>query len=274
MTFDLHCHSYYSDGDLSPTDLVSKAVESGVTTLALTDHDTLDGIAEGALASARANLNFVTGVELSCTWNGLLIHVVGLNVELNDSNLLEAIEENKNRRLQRAEAMFVDLERHGLDVREEVMRMLAGRGVPTRPHFADALIALGKAKDKKQAFKRFLVKGKPGYVPMQWPDLNVVGHAITSAGGVAVLAHPLRYKLTRTKLCLLIKDMLSAGVSGIEVSTASTDLQQMSMLADLANKYNLLASIGSDFHSDHQPWARLGRVDPLPNNVTPVWQAF
>jgi len=136
------------------------------------------------------------------------------------------------------------------------------------------LVEQGYAKDKKQAFKRFLVRGKPGYIPMRWPGLDEVGHAITAAGGVAVLAHPMRYKLTRTKLSWLIKDMVAAGINGMEICTASTDKQQVAMLSDLATKFKLYASMGSDFHSETQPWAKLGKVEALPSALTPVWEAF
>ncbi|MCH2189543.1 MAG: PHP domain-containing protein [Gammaproteobacteria bacterium] len=272
--YDLHSHSYYSDGSLSPTELVLKATERGITHLALTDHDTLDGLGEASRAADKLGLNFINGVELSCTWEKLLIHVVGLNVDPSNKILQRAIKSNKQRRESRAESMYEDLEQNDIDIRETVIRNLKGRGVPTRPHFADALVEHGFAKDKKQAFKRYLVKGKPGYIPMLWPDLNEIAKAITSAGGVAVLAHPMRYKLTRTKLSLLIKDMVAAGVKGIEICTASTDKQQIKMLSDLAQKFRLVASVGSDFHSETQPWAKLGQTEPLPKELTPVWNLF
>lgn len=274
LKYDLHSHSYFSDGSLSPSELVIKASERGITHLALTDHDTLDGLNEAQRAATKVGLTLINGVEFSCSWENLLIHVVGLNIDGSNKKLLRAIKSNKQRRESRAESMFEDLEQHDIDVRDTVLKNLGGRGVPTRPHFADALIEHGYAKDKKQAFKRFLVKGKPGYIPMLWPDLTEIGQAITSAGGVAVLAHPMRYKLTRTKLSWLIKDMVSAGVNGIEICTASTDRQQIKMLSDLALKFKLFASVGSDFHSDTQPWAKLGQTEPLPKELTPVWKLF
>ena len=272
--YDLHSHSHFSDGDLSPTELVLKASESGITHLALTDHDTLDGLTEASRAADKIGLNLINGVEFSCTWEKQLIHVVGLNVDPSNRTLLRAIKSNKQRRESRAESMFEDLEQNDIDIRSTVIKNLGGRGVPTRPHFADALIEHGFAKDKKQAFKRYLVKGKPGYIPMLWPDLNEIGKAITASGGVAVLAHPMRYKLTRTKLSWLIKDMVAAGIKGMEICTASTDKQQIKMLSDLAQKFKLVASLGSDFHSETQPWAKLGQTEPLPKELTPVWKSF
>ncbi len=274
LKYDLHSHSHYSDGDLSPSELVEKAADSAITHLALTDHDTVDGLPEAKAAANKRGINLIDGVELSCTWENRLVHVVGLNVNPTDKNLIALIKDNKQRRLARAESMFQDLEQHDINVRDGVRNALGGRGVPTRPHFAQALVEQGFAKDKKQAFKRFLVRGKPGYIPMLWPDLNDIGKAIVSAGGVGVLAHPMRYKLTRTKLSWLIKDMVAAGIRGMEICTASTDKQQVAMLSDLATKFNLLSSMGSDFHSPSQPWAQLGRVEPLPSSLTPVWDTF
>lgn len=274
MKYDLHCHSYFSDGDLSPSQLVEKAVENAITHLALTDHDTLDGLSEARRAAQGTDVTLINGLELSCTWEGMLVHIVGLNVDPSNTTLQNAVKDNKSRRLVRAEAMLEDLEQNGIDVKDSVEQQISNRGVPTRPHFAQALVEQGYAKDKKQAFKRFLVRGKPGYIPMRWPDLEAIGTAITASGGVAVLAHPMRYKLTRTKLSWLLKDMSEAGVKGIEICTASTDKQQVAMLTDLATRFKLLGSVGSDFHSDHQPWAKLGRVEPLPSSLTPVWDAF
>lgn len=275
MNYDLHSHSHFSDGALSPKELVAEADSVGLTHLALTDHDTLDGIAEArAAAKNHPGLEIIDGIELSCTWENQLIHVVGLNVDKHNAMLRAGVERNKQTRLKRAEAMFEDFEQHNIELRQEVMALLPERGVPTRPHFADALIQKGLAKDKKQAFKRYLVRGKPGYIPMRWPNLVEIGQWITAAGGVAVLAHPMRYKLTRTKLCRLISEMRDAGVRGIEVSTPITNRQQSTMLSELAIQFDLLASIGSDFHAHDQPWARLGSAQPLSKQLTPVWSHF
>ncbi|GAA6136760.1 PHP domain-containing protein [Arenicella sp. 4NH20-0111] len=274
MKHDLHCHSFYSDGDLSPAEVIQLADQQSITHLALTDHDTVDGLAEAHKAAENSSITLINGIELSCTWEQRLIHIVGLNIDPKEKTLLAVIKENKQRRLLRAEAMYEDFEQNGIDIRLAVQSKIPKNGVPTRPHFAEALIELGLAKDKKQAFKRYLVKGKTGYVPMRWPDLAQIGPAITAGGGVAVLAHPTRYKLTRTKLSWLIKDMVAAGVKGMEICTASTDKQQIAMLTDLAEKFNLFGSTGSDFHSEHQPWAKLGRFEPLPKTLTPVWNTF
>lgn len=275
MKYDLHSHSYFSDGDLSPTELVDLALKSDISCLALTDHDTLDGLPEVQQAASQVSgFSVINGIELSCSWENQLLHVVGLNIDPSNATLLAGVEANKGRRLTRAEAMFEDLETHNINIREEVAALIPDRGVPTRPHFAEALVQQGLAKDKKQAFKRYLVKGKPGYIPMQWPNIEEIGSWIQAANGVAVLAHPNRYNYTRTKLSRLIVQMRSAGIFGIEVSTSSTDKQQQSMLGELAQKYDLLASIGSDFHSLSQPWARLGGANALAKTLTPVWEKF
>ncbi len=274
MKFDLHCHSYYSDGELSPTSVIELAVEQDISHLALTDHDTLVGLAEAQTAADDNNLSLIKGVELSCNWQGHLLHVLGLNIDPQNETLKLVIAQNIERRLVRAEKMFVDFERHDIELRDQVAKMLEGKGVPTRPHFAQALIDSGYAKNKNQAFKRFLVRGKPGYIPMQWPDLSEIANAITQDGGIAVLAHPMRYKFTRTRLIRLIEDMQAAGVRGMEVCTPTMDAGQISMLSRLAMEYNLLASMGSDFHAPSQPWARLGTAPKLPEGITPVWTEF
>jgi len=275
MKYDLHSHSHFSDGSLSPTELVNLAAEYEITHLALTDHDTVTGLAEAQKAAKDLPIELINGVEFSCTWEKQLLHVVGLNIDPTSPELLQSLEKNRLRRLNRADSMFEDFEQHDIFLRDEVAKQLVGTGsVPTRPHFAQALINLGYAKDKKQAFKRYLVRGKPGYIPMSWASLEEVGQAVRAAGGVAVLAHPMRYKFTRTKLIRLISEMIPAGIRGIEVSTGTTDKQQAAMLAELARQFKLVSSMGSDFHSPGQPWARLGCAPALSKDVTPVWSLF
>lgn len=274
MKFDLHSHSHFSDGSLSPRALVDLALEVGITHLALTDHDTLEGLSEAHLAAQGKMIEIIDGVELSCTWNKQLLHIVGLNVDPSNATLINGVMHNKQRRLDRAESMYEDFEQHDIFLRDAVQSQLVGNSVPTRPHFAQALIDQGYAKDKKQAFKRYLVRGKPGYIPMSWPSLEEVGHWISAAGGVGVLAHPMRYKFTRTKLASLIKEMVPAGITAIEVSTSTTDKQQITVLSSLCEQFKLFASVGSDFHGNDQPWARLGSAASLPSELVPVWQQF
>ncbi len=270
IKYDLHCHSYFSDGELSPDELVKLAHENGISHLALTDHDTLDGLVEAKLAAEREGITLISGVELSCTWRGQLLHIVALGVDERSELLLEGIESNQRRRHERAAAMLEDLKRHDIELEHELKHVLNG-AVPTRPHFAQALINLGYVKNKQKAFKKYLVRGKPGYVEMVWPSLQEIGNWVNASNGVAVLAHPLRYKLTRSKLVTLIQEMKECGIEGIEVSTANTDPQQIKVLESLALEHDLLASIGSDFHSLNQPWARLGSAPELSSKLDPVW---
>jgi len=270
---DLHCHSTYSDGTLTPKQLLALAAEREITHLALTDHDTLQGLPQAQAAASQHSVEFIAGLELSCTWRGQLLHIVGLGIEPKNTVLNAGVTQNQTRRRDRAKEMIEDFRKVGIELKEQVATLLNG-GVPTRPHFAQALINLGYAKDKKQAFKRYLVRGKPGFVPLTWPSLTDLGGWIHAAGGVAVLAHPMRYKFTRTKLITLIEEMKVAGIHGMEVSTPINDTHQIEMLARLAEDHQLYGSMGSDFHSPDQPWARLGTARPLPDRVTPIWQAL
>ena len=272
--YDLHTHTYFSDGAFSPKELICAAVERNITHLALTDHDTVSGLAEAQNVADQMPINFIPGIELSCVWRHQLLHLLGLNIDSNNASLLAGVAQNQERRWQRAEAIHKDLAKHDINVRDDMESNLQKDSVPTRPHFAAALVKQGLAKDKKQAFKRYLVKGKPGYVAMQWPDLSEAAKWVHDAGGVAVLAHPMRYKFSRSRLIMLIEEMREYGVKAIEVATPITDQQQMQMLAQLTREHNLWASRGSDFHSLEQAWARLGGAPELPEAVTPVWQLF
>jgi predicted metal-dependent phosphoesterase TrpH len=278
MKADLHCHSNFSDGTLDPSELIARAIDQDIDMFALTDHDTVAGLesASSALDSIQGSeLTFINGVEFSATWNNRLLHIVGLNFDRQHEAIRDGVQQNHERRITRANTMFERFRDLGIELQEAVEQQLVNQhSVPTRPHFAQALINLGLVKDKNQAFKRYLGDRKPAYVPMQWPSLDEVAGWITDAGGVAVLAHPARYKLTRTKLIQLIKDMKEVGIQGIEVSTCVTDERQQGMLTQLALKHDLFASIGSDFHGDDQPWAKLGRARPLNEQLAPIWQAF
>ncbi len=226
------------------------------------------------LSANELGINLIPGIEFSCEWNGQLLHVLGLNIDPKCETLLSGVEANQGVRKERAEQMHLDFESHGIDLRDEVNALVGADGVPTRPHFADALIGKGLVKNKNQAFKKYLVKGKVGFIPMQWPELENVAGWIQSAGGQAVLAHPTRYKFSRTKLIRLIEVMRECGVKAMEVSTPVTEPKQQKMLADLCVQFDLAASIGSDFHSISQPWARLGGAKELDSRLRPIWSCF
>ena len=272
--FDLHSHTRFSDGDLTPAELIELAQEKGISHLGLTDHDTLSGLHDARSAARGTLVCLINGIEFSCTWNGQLLHILGLSIDPEAGELQYGVEFNRQQRHTRANQMHKRFEALGIRLREQVENMIGEHGVPTRPHFAQALIDVGLVKDKTQAFKRYLARGKPGYVPMEWPSLAQIAQWIHSADGIAVLAHPMRYKFSRSKLVRLIKDMQEVDMRGIEVSTATTNSSQVSMLGALANQHKLLASVGSDFHSFDQPWATLGSAEPLPESLTPVWREF
>ena len=274
MKLDLHCHSHCSDGALSPTELLALAHENQVQMLALTDHDTLDGLSEAALAAKELGIKLIDGVELSCQWRGQVLHLLGLNIDPNHDGLKAGITSNKQVRWSRAEAMFEKFKHQGIDLRDAVVEQLGANSIPTRPHFAAALVALGVVVDKREAFKRYLVRGKPGFVAMEWPAATTAMKWVIEAGGEAVLAHPTRYKFTRSKLITLIEELLEIGPLGLEVATPTTDVGQQKMLADLCRRWQLTASVGSDFHSPQQRWLNLGGCPTLPDDITPVWARF
>lgn len=278
MNYDLHSHSWYSDGELSPTQLIDLAIQQKVDVLALTDHDSISGLqeAQNAVTNQATNtvIKLIHGIELSATWNNQLLHIVGLNIDLENPILNAGIQQNQQRRQQRAEQMFEKLEKHDIYLREQMNDIVYSEAVPTRPHFAQALIQIGKVKDMRRAFKQYLGRGKIAYVPMQWATLEECVNWIVDAGGIAVLAHPVRYDFTTTKLKKLLVDLKQMGGQAMEVVSGNSNPQQIAIMARLANEFELHASIGSDFHSPKTSWAMLGKSRLLPKEVTPVWQLF
>ena len=274
MNYDLHSHSWYSDGELSPVELVELAVQQQVDVLALTDHDSVSGIDEAQQAANDKKIKLIHGIEFSVTWNEQLLHVVGLNIDTNNQFLNQGIKLNQQRRHLRAEKMFEKLEKHDIHLREQMKDIVYSKAVPTRPHFAQALIQQGKVQDFRRAFKQYLARGKIAYVPMQWATLEECVSWITNAGGIAVLAHPIRYDFTTTKLKKLLADLKQVGAQAMEVVSGNANPQQITTMARLANEFELHASIGSDFHSPKTSWAMLGKSKPLPKEVRPVWELF
>lgn len=274
---DLHCHSTASDGALSPHDLVARAVDQGVTHLALTDHDTLDGTTAAREAAEHHNLTFINGIELSCVWRKHTIHVVGLDMVEGDPAFAGHVATQQSNRWKRAAAIADKLLRHVAGCDRSILEQateLAGGDVPGRPHFARALVEAGLVKDQAQAFRKYLGSGKPGDVKAFWPELEEVVRWITDAGGIAVLAHPRKYKLTATRLRALVADFMAAGGKGIEVVTSGQSSGDLGFLAELCRRNSLLASRGSDFHFPGASWCELGRIPPLPEGVVPVWEHF
>ena len=274
LCIDLHCHSRASDGTLTPTELIERANERGVTHLALTDHDTIDGLTEAARAAASVGVTLINGIELSCVWKSQTIHVVGLDFDAESADLLKELAVQHDNRWRRARTIAERLERVRVPDLLALATEQAGGDVPGRPHFARALVDRGVVKDQNQAFKRYLGAGKPGDVKAFWPELDTVVQWINRAGGVAVLAHPRKYKMTATRLRALVSDFRRCGGQAIEVSTSGQSSGDLGFLAELCRREGLLASQGSDFHFPGAPWCELGIIAPLPDGLIPVWQRF
>ena len=271
-SIDFHCHSHFSDGALSPQELLQLAKAREVQQLAITDHDTVRAYSPQLLAAAAtAGITLVNGCEISCQWQRRGIHVVGLNLDLAAPGFALAMTLQAQARHDRAEKIRDVLQRLGLDVALPQVQALAGDGVIGRPHFAQHLVSTNQMPSMAAAFKRVLGSGKPGDIKANWPTLETAVGWITDAGGIAVIAHPMKYKMTLTKLRALLEAFVAAGGQGLEVLTGYQDTQRIDALADLAHRYDLYASAGSDFHRPGQPWAELGRVAALPDRCVPVW---
>ena len=270
--YDLHTHSTASDGSLSPEELVNQAYAAGINTLALTDHDTVDGLANALSASQTLDITFINGIELSTKWLSYTVHIVGLNINPDSEMLSQHIEHLKQLREQRAIRIGEHLNKINIPDAYQNAKKLAGDGTVTRHHFAKYLVESGFAKDQKDVFKRYLVRSKPGYVSVDWPTLGETIDCIHQSGGVAVIAHPLRYKMTATKLRQLIADFKSLTGDGIEVVSGRQNQNELTRSISLCKQFELLASSGSDFHNQNTPWAQLGELHPLPETLAPIWQ--
>jgi len=273
-TYDLHTHSFYSDGQLPPSELVSRAATNGVFTLALTDHDTTEGLAEAEIAARANGIGLVPGVEISVTWNGRTIHVVGLRVDPASAALQAGLARLREFREWRAEEMGRRLGKAGIDGATEGARRRAHRGLVSRTHFAQFLVEAGHAPDIRRVFKRYLVQGKPGHVPGQWAPLEDAIGWIHAAGGQAVIAHPARYKLTSTRLDRLLSEFRELGGEAIEVVCGSHSRDDAFRFAHLAGKHDLLSSTGSDYHGPENYFMDLGPLPPLPDGCIPVWSTW
>ena len=269
--FDLHTHSTASDGILKPENLVSRAKSKGVDVLALTDHDTLLGIATAASAASAAGLTFIPGIELSSQWGGRGIHILGLNINPAHSAMLAACEHQREVREQRAVRIAEKLAKCGIEAALQGAKSIAGAAVVGRPHFARYLQQAGYVSSFEQAFKKYLGAGRAGDIKELWPSMAQVVTWVRQAGGTAVLAHPCKYKLTRTKLIALLDDFCACGGQGLEIISGAQPPQQTQNLAAMARRFNLHVSCGSDFHTPDQPWHELGAFADLPQDTNPVW---
>jgi len=278
MNVDLHCHSTASDGALAPAVLVARAHEHGVRVLALTDHDTLDGLEEARAAALALDMQLVNGIELSCTWGGATIHVLGYGFDVNAPVLVEAIARLHDGRWLRAEEISRKLAIKGmpgaLEGARAIQQELGDSGnAPARPHFADFLVRAGFVKDRAEAFRKWLGAGKLGDVKQHWPTLEETVGTLRAAGAWVSLAHPMQYDFTRSKRRKLIADYLQAGGHSIEVVNGLQPADQVGVLAILAREFGLLVSAGSDFHAPGG-WSEIGMYRPLPEDLPPLWCRF
>ncbi len=271
---DLHCHSHFSDGELSPAALLNKAVSLHVRLLALTDHDTTEGLLSLHQAACDADITIIDGVELSVRWKKYDLHVIGLRINPDHPSLRALIAVQTQRRIDRAKQIALQLVDAGVQEAYSKACAVAGHERVVRTHFATVLIQEGRAVDMKHAFKRFLGQGCVGYVQTDWVGLSEAVSTIVESGGQAVIAHPLKYGLTRTKLHALILAFKEAGGAGIEVVSGTMTDAQAQELAGLCHRYQLLASTGSDFHGDLLSYTGLGQQRPLPVNCTPIWNQW
>ena len=272
--YDLHTHSLHSDGTLPPAALVARAHAQGVEVLALTDHDVTDGLAEAHTAARVLGLTLIAGVEVSVTWQNQTVHIVGLNIDPAHAELQQGLAGLREFRRWRAQEIDRRL------AKKRILGALDGAAshahgvILSRTHFARFLVERGHARDLKQAFKYFLTRGQPGYVPGRWAPLADAVRWIRGAGGTAVVAHPARYKLTAGKLARLLGEFKECGGEAIEVVTGSHDAETCRHFGGLARERGLLASVGSDYHGPGQSWCDLGQTLSLPEDCAPVWQAW
>jgi predicted metal-dependent phosphoesterase TrpH len=270
MKVDLHTHTTASDGQLSPADLLDAACDEGVSLLAMTDHDTIAGY--DALPS-RDGLTIVPGIELSTTWCGRSIHVVGLGIDLDDAGLAEAIGRQRQARQRRAEIIAQRLTKQGLVAQLDDILAIAGSAAPGRPHFARYLVESGQVRDLRTAFRKYLGAGKMGDVKTLWPELASAIECIREAGGIGVLAHPDKYRMTRRKLECLAGDFAAAGGRCIEIVCGRVSPAVTAGLAELAGQFRFSVSLGSDFHAP-TPWSRPGVDTTVVGHCTPVWDTW
>lgn len=272
LPIDLHSHSTISDGLFTPAQLVERAAAQGVRVLALTDHDDVSGLDEARVAALKAGILLINGVEISVTWNNRTVHVVGLHIDPAHAALRDGLATIRAGRGERAKRIADELDKAGIPGSlDGAYAFAANPNLISRSHFARFMVEKGLVKDVRTVFKKYLVKGKPGYVTHRWADMAEAIGWIRASGGVAVLAHPGRYDLGRGNLNNLIGDFKEAGGMALEVVTGSHTPDQFTQFARLAGEFELLSSCGSDFHGLGESYMDLGRLPALPSGCTPVW---
>ena len=273
LNADLHCHSTVSDGTLSPEALAARAKANGVELWALTDHDELGGQRAALAAATALGLPYLTGAEISVTFIGITVHIVGLGFDIDDAALIAGLAGTRGGRQQRALEMAEGLAKAGIHgTYEGALNYVSNPDLIARTHFARHLVDTGICADTHEVFRRFLTDGKPGYVPHRWASLRDAVAWITGAGGIAVIAHPGRYKLTANEEYALFSEFKGHGGSAVEVVTGSHLVSDFAKYTRTAQEFGLYASRGADFHSPQESHIDLGALPDLPASLTPVWE--
>jgi predicted metal-dependent phosphoesterase TrpH len=272
---DLHCHSVVSDGTLEPEALAARAQANGVDLWALTDHDEIGGQHRARDAALALGMSYLTGSEISVTFANITVHIVGLGFDPEDAALKAGLAATRGGREQRAREMAAGLAGAGIHgAYEGALQYVGNPELISRTHFARHLVESGVCSDTREVFQNFLVEGKPGYVPHRWAKLGDAVRWITQAGGIAVIAHPGRYKFTPTEEYALFSEFKTLGGRGVEVITGSHTIADYGKYTDMAKEFDLLASRGSDFHSPEESHIDIGTLPPLPSQLNPVWEAL
>ena len=272
LNADLHCHSVISDGTLTPEALAERAKVNGVELWALTDHDEIGGLSRAAAAARAQGLNYLTGAEISVTFAGETVHIVGLGFDADNAALTQGLHNTRGGRSQRAMDMAEGLAKVGIKgAFEGALKFVGNPELVSRTHFARFLVESGVCSETHEVFRKYLTEGKPGYVPHRWATLRDAVTWITQAKGVAVIAHPGRYKFTANEEYALFTEFKAHGGQAVEVVTGSHTTQEYVKYAETAKEFGLAASRGSDFHSPDESRTDLGALPFLPGELTPVW---
>lgn len=272
LNVDLHCHSNVSDGVLTPAAVAQYAHKAGVDVWGLTDHDEVGGIAAARAAADSVGMRFIPGVEISTTWAGQTVHIVGVRIDETNPLLLQGLADTRKGRDARGREMADQLAQAGIpNAFEGALHYVGNPDLISRTHFARYLVEIGACANIPDVFRKYLTEGKPGYVPHRWASLEQAVGWINAAGGIAVIAHPGRYKFSPVAEGAMFDDFKQLGGAAIEVVTGSHTPDQYPIYAELARRYGFLASRGTDFHAPGESRAEFALLPPLPSNVTPVW---
>jgi predicted metal-dependent phosphoesterase TrpH len=273
LNADLHCHSVVSDGTLTPEVLAERAKTNGVELWALTDHDEIGGQHRAAAAAKAQGMRYLTGTEISVTFAGETVHIVGLGFDPDDADMVQGLRSTRGGRTERAREMSDDLAKVGIKgAFEGALKFVGNPELISRTHFARFLVESGVCSETNEVFRKYLTEGKPGYVPHRWASLKDAVNWITAAKGMAIIAHPARYKFTPNEEYALFTEFKAHGGRGVEVVTGSHTAAEYVKYADTAKEFGLAASRGSDFHSPEESRTDLGTLPFLPGGLTPVWE--